>query len=280
MHLLLIRHGETEHNVAGLLAGVTDSRLTNHGVLQTQRLGKFLTTNRKLHFTQIFTSDLQRAWVTGDEVRKSQQDEYGSSKAVTEVIKLELLREQDFGSLELVPWASKRDDDPLTVKVPSDTDPDFRPKETKEQMRKRADTFLDDYLSPLLAVDSIEETIAVVSHGLFLSALWRALLTRFKTSSITLGPEIGPQSPGRPLEYIGAWSNTGYLELEISNQKQELPSDEGMPSVPEYKDFSLKVLAINRRDHLSNLKRTRGVGSATHDPRQQSIAGFFKRPKT
>jgi broad specificity phosphatase PhoE len=285
LHLILVRHGETEHNVAGLLAGVTDSKLTNHGVLQAQRLGRSLTASRQLQFTQIFASDLQRAWMTAGEISSAQTAQHGNSIPQPQVVKLALLREQDFGSFELVPWASKRTDDAFTTKVPSATDPDFKPKETAEQMKARADHFLDDFIVPILALDA-EDRVAVVSHGLFLSALWRALLSRFSTDNVSLGPDVAVQSPSRPLEYVGSWTNTGYLELTISSASTHLGSqDSPAPTVTEhagtgaFQDLKLKVLAINRRDHLDNLKRTRGVGSATHDVRQQQIDGFFKRPQ-
>jgi hypothetical protein len=45
-------------------------------------------------------------------------------------------------------------------------------------------------------------------------------------------------------------------------------------------DGSLKVLAINRRDHLENLKRTRGIGSGAFDSKQKQIDSFFKRPQS
>lgn len=278
MHLLLIRHGETEHNVAGLLAGVTDSRLTNHGVLQAQRLGKFLASSRELQFTQIYASDLQRARITAQEVHKAQHEHLKPSRLIGEVVALPLLREQDFGSLELVHWSSKRADDAFTTKVPSATDPDFKHKETAEQMKERADQFLNDFIIPMLALDG-EENVAIVSHGLFLSALWRALLSRFDSSQVSLGPEVASPGPGRPLEYVGAWSNTGYLELTIQPtppSSEELSTDTRTARF----DGTLKVLAINRRDHLDNLKRTRGIGSGAFDSRQKQIDTFFKRPQT
>lgn len=278
MHLLLIRHGETEHNVAGLLAGVTDSKLTNHGVLQAQRLGKFLASSRKLEFTQIFASDLQRAWMTAGEIRKAQHAHYGTGKCSGEVVRLALLREQDFGSFELVPWSSKRADDAFTTRVPSATDPDFKPKETAEQMKDRADQFLDDFIVPMLALDD-EDQVAIVSHGLFLSALWRALLGRIETTRISLGPDVAAPTPGRPLEYIGAWSNTGYLELTVQ-QEPVLQFEAPNQVASAHLNSSVRILAVNRRDHLHNLQRTRGVGSATHDSRQKQIDSFFKRPQT
>jgi broad specificity phosphatase PhoE len=285
LHLLLIRHGETEHNVAGLLAGVTDSKLTNHGVLQAQRLGRSLTASRQLQFTHIFASDLQRAWMTAGEISSAQAAQHGDSIPQPQVVKLALLREQDFGSFELVPWTSKRSDDAFTTKVPSATDPDFKPKELAEQMKARADQFLDDFVVPIMALDA-EDRIAVVSHGLFLSALWRALLSRFRTENVSLGPDVAVQSHSRPLEYVGSWTNTGYLELIISSSSADTSSEDTPaftisenPGSGAFQNMKLKVLAINRRDHLDNLKRTRGVGSATHDVRQQQIDGFFKRPQ-
>jgi broad specificity phosphatase PhoE len=280
MHLFLIRHGETEHNVAGLLAGVTDSRLTNHGLLQTKRLGQYLTATRKLRFTHLFASDLQRAWMTADEIRKA-QEAHSRQELRPAIVKLDLLREQDFGSLELVSWASKRASDAVDP-----TKPGFKDKETTDSMFKRANQFIDDYLAPLWALDDADDIcVAIVSHGLFLSTLWRSLLLRFETANTHLGPEVGPVSPSRPLEYIGAWSNTGYLEVDVkpaaslSAASLRQPAATGMPGT--FPSHSIRVLAINGRDHLLNLQRTRGgVGSAAHDARQKPIDGFFKRPST
>lgn len=282
MRLLLIRHGETEHNVAGLLAGVTDSRLTNHGVLQAQRLGSALIETRQLQFSHIFASDLQRAWMTADQIHLAQTKATSSSPSVN-VVQLSLLREQDFGSFELFPWASKRADDAMTTHVPSATDPNFKPKETAEQMKARADLFLDDFLTPILTLNANDQ-VAVVSHGLFLSALWRALLGRFRLEHVSVSPDLGARSPSWNPEYIGSWSNTAYLELLISTgstpDTDSVPvavADQGQVSAA-FTHLHLQVMAINRRDHLDNLKRTRGVGSATHDARQQQISSFFRPP--
>ena len=287
MHLFLIRHGETEHNVAGLLAGVTDSRLTNHGVLQTQRLGKFLADHRVLRFRHIYASDLQRAHMTADAICKDQKLRWENVAGDLEVIRLELLREQDFGSLELAPWASKRVQDAIDSHVPDESDAAFRPKETAQSMTKRANDFLDDFILPILAmVEELEnECVAVVSHGLFLSSLWRALLARFQPDKVRLGPDVIPRIPARPLEYIGAWSNTGYLEVEIrkwSNSGESQPQvDVGIEDQTTHAEklsYSMTILTINGCEHLDNLRRTRGgVGSAAFDKRQKNIEGFFRK---
>ena len=280
MHLFLIRHGETEHNVAGLLAGVSDSRLTNHGVQQTQRLGRHLTTHRNLRFTHIYASDLQRASMTADEVQKSQMLQYPSDQVPT-VVQVPLLREQDFGSLELVPWGSRR------AQSPDVTDPSFRPQETSEAMGARAEAFLADFVIPLLAAAEDvhgpgQDCVAVVSHGLFLSALWRTLLPKFAAGRVNLGPNIEVLSYGRPLEYLPSWTNTGFLEASIIKSPDETPdADITKQSRPllALSGYHMTILSVNSKDHLLDLKRARGgLGSAAYDARQQSLDGFFKRP--
>lgn len=294
MHLFLVRHGETEHNVAGLLAGVSDSRLTNHGVLQTQRLGSYLANHRNLRFTHIYASDLQRAFMTAEEIRKAQASQSSESTGHPDVVKLQLLREQDFGSLELVPWASRRAQSAFAPEPSSLEEPEFRPQEAAEAMTHRAECFLADHILPLLAVAtpedsvSVHDCVAVVSHGLFLSVLWRSLLSKFGTNGVRLHSAAEISTYGKPLTHLPTWSNTGFLELKIGSLSDRVPSPE--PTVESSAQEAggerplagrlLTILAINSKDHLLNLKRTRGgVGSAPFDARQKSLEGFLKRPK-
>lgn len=282
MRVLLIRHGETEHNIAGLLAGVTDSRLTNHGLIQAQRLGTHLVKTRQLQFSYVFTSDLQRALRTGKEICEAQNTVH--TDAPISPIALTLLQEQDFGSFELLPWSRS---DPIRQNDPDPTSPDFKPKETQASMKIRADAFLDDHLIPLLALDAdSEQSIAVVSHGLFLIAFWRNLLVRFKSSAIKLKLEDLEPRAMRPLEHLPSWSNTGFLELRIHlvTQNNE-PGDQQTHNSTELEqaqilNASLEVSAVNSTEHLVNLKRARGgIGSSTSDDKQKRLDNFFKKPK-
>jgi hypothetical protein len=56
-----------------------------------------------------------------------------------------------------------------------------------------------------------------VAHGIILSHLWRGILRLFDASNTAVVPGI---QDGRAmgLEYLGAWSNTGYLDLEIKER--------------------------------------------------------------
>lgn len=97
-------------------------------------------------------------------------------------------------------------------------DPDFVDVESKDSMLRRVDVFLDGHLMPIIqAVASTALCVAVVSHGITLSVLWRRLLQRLPPKSVTVHPEVLTKYSGIDLERIGGWSNTGYLELDITH---------------------------------------------------------------
>jgi hypothetical protein len=227
--------------------------------------------------------------MTAKAIEDAQKSKYTDVGDMT-VVQLELLREQDFGSFECMPWSSKRSEI-ATDKLPKPEDVGFRPKETSEAMVKRADIFLDDYILPQLAIDHEQEGIvAVVSHGLMLAVLWKSLLARFGPHMVSLGAEISSKTGFRPLEYLPGWSNTGYVELHMvktSASAVESMSCGKDTSAPASNDRSVKlpgwrmvVQSVNKKDHLSNLKRTRGgVGSSTYDTRQKNLEGYFKKAR-
>jgi broad specificity phosphatase PhoE len=294
MKIFFIRHGETEHNVAQLLAGVTDSRLTQHGVLQAKRLGAHLAA-RDLLFTHIYASDLQRAYMTAQAVADAQAKKYNT--ATLPIPRLSLLREQDFGSNELVPWASKRGQDSFFDRRPDAHEAGFVHKEPMDVMKKRATDFVDDFLLPLLATDdgqAEEPTVAAVSHGLFLGVLWRDLLARFPTNSVSVSPNAVGNEFGAhfsPLEHIGIWANTAFLEVEIHRHAtpqglENVPNGDESTSAqsshvrnrPILSDRTLLIKTINGHEHTQGMKKIRGgTGNVPHDPKQKDIAGFFKK---
>ncbi|KAF1917114.1 histidine phosphatase superfamily [Ampelomyces quisqualis] len=222
MRLFLIRHGETVDNVAGLYAGVRDSELTNHGFQQATRLGVHFQ-KMGLSFTHLFSSHLQRAAKTAAKIREAQLRPAGKSDAATavpEVVQLPLLVEQSFGSMEGKKFHERLPEAKTTGKKhhrpESKSTEAFVDVESKDAMAERADTFLDTHLLPLLddAEGDAERCIAIVSHGIFLSALWKRLLLRLPAKSVALSPELQAHAHAS-LEHLGGWSNTGYLELHV-----------------------------------------------------------------
>lgn len=287
-------------------AGITDSALTVHGVLQAERLGQYLVES-DLRSTHIFSSDLQRAFKTADALRVAER-KHGYNP-VPDIIQLGLLREQNFGYYEGKPVSSILRD-PVLLRSSNSTpqhnpNSEFREAETKESMSTRADTFIMDHIIPLIHAEDprSKHTIIVVSHGIFLSNLWRSLLKIFAKQTVSLAPGLSVGSRG--LEHLGWWSNTGYLEVEIhkagpleptsstaatvavdtavdaasihTSHGAECLTTEAL-SLPS--NFKLIVRTINGMDHLKGLKRTRGVSSSKHYEDQQKIESFFKKPET
>ena len=226
----------------------------------------------------------------------------GSPLSVVEDV---LLREQDFGFYEGKPFYVRDTTSPKSGKDNHRSQhvngPDFQDVESKESMRKRADEFVESNLVPLLcqAGTPSEPNIAIFSHGIILNHLWRSVLSLFGRSTVSLTPGISVGNAGStPLEYLGGWSNTGYLELEVySADAATLPSTveplkftsgnsevaigevKDKQDLPLFPNLRMKILTINGKEHLRALRRTRGVGSAAHDEDQKRIDTFFKSPK-
>ncbi|HEX8618522.1 MAG TPA: histidine phosphatase family protein [Thermoanaerobaculia bacterium] len=86
--LILVRHGETLHNVAGIAQGWADSDLSERGQEQVRRLGERL---RRHRCDAIFASPLGRALATANVIR----DVIG-----LEITLLDDLREMSYGTWE------------------------------------------------------------------------------------------------------------------------------------------------------------------------------------
>ena len=280
-------------------AGVRDSALTNHGILQAERLGIYFAKGG-LRFTHLFSSDLQRAYKTAEAIRSAQLErEQQSGISKLRVKQLKVLREQDFGFYEGKEFYARPSGSSKSGKdshrAEHSNDPGFQDVESKESMAKRADIFVHEHLLPLIC-QSEEVNVAVVSHGIILNHLWRSVLKLFAQRTITIAPGVAVSSMGTstPLEYLGGWSNTGYLELDIQpvitqadhavseSDPQDDPgatrsaSPDTFSPMPELR---MMIKAVNSKEHLAGLKRTRGVSSGKHDEAQKKIDGFFKKSK-
>ena len=218
-------------------AGSRDSALTNHGYQQATRLGQHFQA-LGLTFTHLFSSHLQRAAQTAGKIREAQLPPPNdtATPAAPNVVQLPLLVEQDFGSMEGKTFFERPPASKLTGKdhhrLEHKDAEDFVDVESKEAMARRADEFLDEHLLPLFdgASEPADKCIAIVSHGIFLSTLWKRLLLRLPAKSVELSPEL--QATARPsLEHLGGWSNTGYLELHVTqlDVSETLTSPEAPP---------------------------------------------------
>ena len=283
-------------------AGVRDSPLTIHGSLQADRLARYFV-KTGVNPTYLFSSDLQRAYKTAEAIASAQRrSKEKDTKYALDVQKLPVLREQDFGYYEGKSFYAKPKE---FNKFGFDHHPSqrthnesFKDVESKESMAKRMDTFLDEHIVPcLLSMESANSpVIIIVAHGIILSTLWKCLLKRFTSQYVRLGHGLAIGSgASTTLEHLGAWSNTGYLELDIKpstktvysvNAASTLLTVHKVPKVVSGSHTDPKVLenltmvikAVNSKEHLKGLKRTGGgVGSSRFDDGQKTIESFFKK---
>lgn len=260
-------------------------------------MAKFFS-RKGLNITHLYSSDLQRAFKTANAVVLS-CGRATQSEQKLEVTALQSLREQDFGYYEGKPFYARSKD---TNKSGKDThrsqhqdDPDFKDVETKESMALRMTEFLGQHLLPAIHTSFYgeENAIVVVSHGIILTHLWRCFLKLLSKGSVTLAPGLSVGTGGvTPLEYLGGWSNTGYLELELQKQSSTITNFKAASATasdspePENKDpttplqgYQVSIKTVNGKEHLQGLKRTRGVGSSKLDENQKPIDSFFKKRK-
>lgn len=87
-NLYLVRHGETEWNVKGIIQGQTNSDLTEKGIEQAKKTGNEL---KDIHFDAIFSSDSTRAHDTAEIIKLDRELIIETSH---------LLRERNFGKFE------------------------------------------------------------------------------------------------------------------------------------------------------------------------------------
>ncbi|KAL4894695.1 histidine phosphatase superfamily [Aspergillus ambiguus] len=270
MRLLLVRHAETVDNVGRILAGTTNSPLTNHGASQIDRLGEYLK-SEGVYFTHVFASDLSRAVLTAEGICRHQPHPDKLAPLSTP-----LIRERDFGSFEGQKWSASYQSQAVQV-MP----------ETDQSIMLRANAFINDYVLPLILDESSDKhVVAVVSHGITLQFLWKCIQKLFQPDHIRLAP--GASSHGTDARFVSpTWTNTAFLDLEINQSTASLPphllplnetSSIHADPTSLLSSWMLDIRAINSRAHLTQLRRVQGgIGSGTFDQRQQKIDHFFRK---
>ena len=150
--MFLVRHGESEWNVLGLVQGHMNSPLTPRGEEQAQVTAEIL---RDVEFDEIFSSDLVRAKRTAEIVKLERE---------LEVLTTEALREQHFGSLEGQPSQELRAHFEKWKFLSNNAErfaqrfvPDM---ETAEEALTRLITFLRE-----IAVAYAGKTVLIATHG-------------------------------------------------------------------------------------------------------------------
>ena len=165
--LLIVRHGETEENIARTIQGHTDGTLTTEGKLQAEILAERLT-HEKVDL--LYSSDLGRARHTAECI---------SAKLGIRIIFDVRLREKTFGALDGRPYSEYRSileefgGPELNFAAPDG--------ESFVDLFRRTSDFIDD----ILATEQFN-TCLVVAHGGSIRGMLHKLLSMSPESAMEL----------------------------------------------------------------------------------------------
>ncbi|NQG96965.1 histidine phosphatase family protein [Streptococcus suis] len=165
MKIYFVRHGKTEWNLEGRFQGYSgDSALLPESYQDLEKLGKYLA---EIPFDAIFSSDLQRAQVTAQEIAKANHH-------CQTVLTTPQLREWNFGKLEGSKMAIFRAIYPKQAWALKHNLARFKhdvfDAESVHQVTQRMVDFIQSLQEENL------KTVLIVSHGAFLTASIHRLL--------------------------------------------------------------------------------------------------------
>jgi probable phosphoglycerate mutase len=158
-HLLAIRHGETDWNVATRIQGQIDISLNAQGEWQAKQVAKALS-DEKIH--AVYASDLSRAFTTAERI---------AAHHGLEVAKHTALRERHYGFFEGQTWDDIQTAHPEDASLWRDRDPHWTPKNGGESL-----VMLHERVKQMvnaIASQHRGEQIVLVTHGGVLDILYR-----------------------------------------------------------------------------------------------------------
>ncbi|KAI0087902.1 phosphoglycerate mutase-like protein [Irpex rosettiformis] len=260
-----VRHGESMDNLRDVWAGWKDAPLSNHGMNQARAVGNALAST---HFAAIYASPLKRAYSTAEAVYEKQPEPKPTFESTL------LIREQHFGIAEgnkwvwnMVPNLSLEEHHARGLfPVMEGRDDKFPEGESLDDVAKRADQAIQDFVLSNVRKAAQEGKkglhVALVSHGICISELVTALLTKDESG----------QHPGQKFRGM---RNTAWTRITVDvkgsreGEPMELVDGELLP-------LKVSLTHFNEFSHLETVKRQKGgIGSSAHDPKQRDIRAYF-----
>ncbi|WP_414836569.1 histidine phosphatase family protein [Candidatus Nanohalococcus occultus] len=158
MRVILIRHGETEHNAKDSITGQLDVSLNKYGVEQAEKAANRL---EKYSFDAAYSSDLERT--------------YETTKIIAERHGLEPQRYKEFRERGFGEYEGKPKDDWRKVVREHDGDRHFLKPDGGESLREVGQRFVGK-LDELREKHGEDETILVGGHSVALKATMMEIL--------------------------------------------------------------------------------------------------------
>jgi probable phosphoglycerate mutase len=184
--LIIVRHGQTEWNIAGIRQGHLDSCLTSKGLAQAKALAQRLAQER---FSALYSSDLGRAVQTAMAI---------ADLTGHEIVTDARLRERHLGIFQGLNAGQISEKYPEERRLLRTIGPDYviPGGESMRQQVERNVSYLND-----LASKHVGETIVVVTHGGVVSGFFRHTLAI-------------PLDAPRRFEFVNAGINVFFREDE------------------------------------------------------------------
>ena len=156
--VIIVRHGETEWNIANIRQGHLDSPLSEDGIAQAKALARRLMRER---FSALYSSDLGRAMQTARIIAEATGHEIVSDPR---------LRERHLGIFQGLSSDEIKEKHPEEYKLHRSLGPDYviPSGESVRQQVARNLAYLNE-----IAAKHLGETIVVITHGGVLSGLFR-----------------------------------------------------------------------------------------------------------
>lgn len=201
--IILVRHGLSEANKAGVISGQGDPMLTPEGQAQARAAKQELEHH---NFDAVYSSDLQRAYHTAELI-------FGAEVPVER--RLSSLRERNFGALEGVPFQhmlphqTKRE----SLGLSHEEDWHYRYVPDMESDHELVTRFLDTLQT--IAQSHHTQTVLVVAHG---SAI-RTIIIRLQNLTHADIPN-------------GSFRNAGHVELDYADGAFEVVKVVGVEIPP------------------------------------------------
>jgi len=163
-YLVLVRHGQSQWNEKGLWTGWKDIPLSSTGIEEARKAGELL---KDIHFNYAFTSDLQRAGQTTDEIIKA----LGQTMPIT---KDKALNEKDYGDMTgKNKWEVKKEvGDEEFMKIRRSWDYPVPGGESLKMVYERTIPYYQQHILPLLKEG---KNVLVSAHNNSLRALVKYL---------------------------------------------------------------------------------------------------------
>jgi probable phosphoglycerate mutase len=201
--LIVVRHGETQWNVASRIQGHADSPLTAAGEAQAAAIGERLATET---FEALVSSDLGRAMRTAQAI---------ASRTGHPIVADARLRERNYGMAEGLTYGEIGVHYPEIFSRVRDTDPDYVVPggESRRQLFERVRDAFES-----LARQFEGSRVAVVCHGGVLAALYRHV-HRIPVGAAQAIPI--PNASYNALAFDGggwtveAWADTAHLAAAV-----------------------------------------------------------------